>query len=105
MISKLAILLVMCVVTLCAKPKYIITNLGTLGGNRTDAYGINDAGDVVGFSYTAYGEAHAFRSSNGKLTDLGTMGGNYSRAWAINNSGKIVGEGSTFLGDIISRRH
>jgi probable HAF family extracellular repeat protein len=37
-----------------------MVNLGTLGGNFSIAFGINDLGQVVGYSSTASGETRAF---------------------------------------------
>ena len=37
-----------------------MTGLGTLGGGYSEAQGINDAGQAVGFAYTASNERHAF---------------------------------------------
>jgi probable HAF family extracellular repeat protein len=68
-----------------------MTDLGTLGGPISVAFGINDLGQIVGRSRTATGEPHAFLYEQGAMTDLGTLGGNYSSARAINSQGWIVG--------------
>jgi len=66
--------------------------LPTLGGTSTSAADINDAGDVVGWSYTADGQQHAFLwTPGGGMEDLGTLGGGSSSAASINEAGQIVG--------------
>ena len=71
-----------------------MTDLGTLGGKDSYATGINDLGQVVGWSDTASGEKHAFLYSDGNMTDLGTLGGNESLANAINSKRQVVGGSS-----------
>ncbi|SRR5258708_6394574 len=81
--------------TLAAAQTYTVTDLGTIGGNLSNAFGINDAGQVVGMSYVTKqnGLTHAFLwSASTGLQDLGTLpGGNSSSANAINNLGQVVG--------------
>jgi probable HAF family extracellular repeat protein len=72
-----------------------MTGLGTLGGTRSTAYGINSAGTTVGSSYpTGSTIQHAFSYSGWQMADLGTLGGLDSCAYGINDAGTIVGESS-----------
>jgi probable HAF family extracellular repeat protein len=75
-----------------------LTNLGTLGGAKSLAYGIHASGQVVGTAATTDGTMHAFLYSNGALTDLGTLGGDTSEAEAINSLGIVAGIATTSSG-------
>jgi probable HAF family extracellular repeat protein len=68
-------------------------DLGSLGGKFNVARGINEAGQVVGYSYTAEQNAHAFITGpNGEgMRDLGTLGGRVSFGYGINDAGRVVG--------------
>jgi probable HAF family extracellular repeat protein len=77
--------------------QYNLTDLGTLGGTESYAYGINNSGQVVGYGY-ARGDAafHAFRTApnqpiNPVTDDLGTLGGSDCVGCGINSSGQVVG--------------
>src|SRR5262249_18083159 len=72
-------------------------NLGTLGGAWSEAYGINESGEIVGISETDVGthsgfpEQHAFAWRRGVMRDLGSLAGGFAAAWDINDRGDIVG--------------
>jgi probable HAF family extracellular repeat protein len=81
-----------------AAATYSVTSLGAFDGlSGSEAYGINNAGQVVGWAGTASGEQHAFLYSAGVMTDLGSLGGGFSIAHDINNSGQVVRESWTAL--------
>ena len=78
-----------------------MTDLGTLGGDSSYALGINDAGQVVGWSHTAAGDQHAFITGpNGVgMTDLNSLvslpGGDFlTNATGINNHGQVAAIGN-----------
>jgi probable HAF family extracellular repeat protein len=69
-----------------------MTDVGTLGGKCSDAFGTNDAGLVAGADEFSDGASHAWvwDSENG-IQDLGTFGLPESVATAVNNVGQVTG--------------
>jgi len=75
-----------------AVPRYVLLDLGTLGGPAADAYGVNNFGNAVGRSRTATGEEHAFLWWNGTMRDLGALcEGCDSDARAVKRRRQVVG--------------
>ena len=77
---------------------FSIRDLGTLGGEQSDANGgINSSCQVAGASNTTAGPVHAFLFNLSTLTmsDLGTLGGLTSRANDLSDSGVVVGKAQT----------
>lgn len=85
-----------------------IHNLGTLGGNESVAYAINNNGTAVGWalntipdpfalSVFAFGatQAHAVQWRNGVIQDMGTLGGPDSAAYFVNRRGQVAGQSLT----------
>jgi probable HAF family extracellular repeat protein len=82
-----------------AHPRYLVFELGTLGGTGSGASAINDRGWVMGAANLS-GDAteHATLWIYGKTHDLGTLGGpNSAVPWPAvkNNHGVIVGVSDT----------
>ena len=82
-----------------------ILNLGTLGGNESVAFAINNRGEIAGgalntvpdsyqfgviFPYGAT-QVHAFLWRDGTMKDLGTLGGPDSNALYLNETGDAAG--------------
>jgi probable HAF family extracellular repeat protein len=71
------------------------TPLGTLGGELSWAYGINDLSQVVGGAKLSNGQQHAFLWKNDEMKDLG---GFMAQAKSINMTRQVVGKsGHAFL--------
>ena len=68
-----------------------IVDLGTLGGNVSEAHDVSDQGTVVGESQLPDGSTHAFLWRDGHMRDLGTLGGGDSVAYAVNDRDQVVG--------------
>ena len=64
---------------------------------HTHARGVNDLGQVIGYTITAGRDQHAFITGpNGVgITDIGTLGGENSVAEGINGAGRVVGWAET----------
>ena len=100
MMKKFALMIAMLLLCLSsiAHPatKYSIVDLGDLGGGTSQAFGINNAGQVVGRSLTSLGETRAFvwdRQTG--MQDLGVLGGYGGEAYGINDKGQVVGRAFT----------
>ncbi len=85
-----------------AAPMYTVTDLGTLGSPFSIPLGINNIGQVVGYSTQAGNGAHeraTLFSTVGAPTDLGSLGGAISIAMSINDGGQVVGYDFTSNGE------
>jgi probable HAF family extracellular repeat protein len=73
---------------------YEVIDLGTLGGDESGAWSVNDAGQIVGWAENTGGVRHATLfdpAQSDSNIDLGTLAGNSSFAHSINDAGQIVG--------------
>ena len=86
-------------------PPGLTLALGTLPGAAVPAeaaaYGINDAGRVVGIASSPSGFNRAFRTNAAGtgMAELGTLGGDESWAYAINNAGSVAGSATSLSTD------
>jgi probable HAF family extracellular repeat protein len=84
---------------------YYFKDLGTLGGNTSQAYALNNSGQVVGFaaiSNNVYSHAVLFSGTGSNNTDLDSQGpvSYVGEARGINDSGQIIGWANTSSGRI-----
>ena len=74
----------------------VMTDLGTLGGDESTAFDINNRGQVAGLSRASDDQVHAFLWEKGVMHDLGPA----NFVTAINNRGQIVGTSQAPTGDL-----
>jgi len=68
-----------------------MTDLGTLGGQQSAAFGINGGGVACGWAQAASGNALPALWNGSTIAALPTLGGNSGTAWGINDAGIAVG--------------
>lgn len=80
------------------QPRWLMTDLGTLGGRFSVAWAINSHGQVVGASRTGEGANHVFFWERGRMIDLGRYGVSAGRASSptvlLNEKGQVVWAGN-----------
>lgn len=81
------------------QPFGTVSELGTLGGTSSEAFALNEAGEVAGRAANLFEETRAFLFSAGTMQDLGTLGGISSEAYALNSKGTVVGMSELTQGD------
>lgn len=73
-----------------------VKDLGTLGGQTSGAYALNETGQVAGSAEAADGSTQAFVFRGGRMVDLGRgTAFRNTEAFGINDAGQVVGAGST----------
>lgn len=86
-----------------------LTDLGTLGGDDSFGFWINNQDDIAGVAEdgtvdpkTGFFNQRAALWRDGTITDLGSFGGPQSFAFAINNRGEVTGGANTAVPDSFS---
>jgi probable HAF family extracellular repeat protein len=81
-------------------PAYTFTTIDPPGSIGTDAFGINNAGAIVG-NFGTGGPSHGFLATGGHFTTIDVPGSTFTQVIGINNAGQMVG---TF-GDAAGQLH
>jgi probable HAF family extracellular repeat protein len=85
---------------------FTYTSIDYPNAKLTNALGINNLGDIVGYYYYLSDARHGFLYSNGQFTTIEYPGAAQTEAWSINDAGEIVGyyidSNSNFFGFLYS---
>jgi probable HAF family extracellular repeat protein len=86
-----------------AQTRYQIARIPVAAGANSAALGLNDKGEVVG--YTLQGddyEAFLFSYADKSMTEIGSLGGKLNAACAINSAGQVTGYSQDANGNLLA---
>ena len=86
-----------------AQNRFQITRIPTAQGASNAALGVNNKGEVVGYSFQGQDyRAFLYSSSDQSLTDVGSLGGKINAACAINDAGQVTGYSQDGNGNLLA---
>jgi probable HAF family extracellular repeat protein len=89
--------------TVQAQTRYKIIHIPTPDGFSSTALGLNNQGNVVGYSYQGdESKPFLYSYSNGTISDLGSLGGKAAAATAINHLNQVVGYSADGTGNVLA---
>ncbi|MGA7127769.1 MAG: hypothetical protein WBZ19_15775 [Chthoniobacterales bacterium] len=89
-----ALLLVSCLLASSgtAQTRYRIIHLPTADGYNSAAFGLNDSGNVIGYSYQdTIAIGFLYNYADDSMNDLGSFGGQATVATAVDNDNRVIG--------------
>ena len=86
-----------------AQNRYQITRIPTASGANSAALGINNKGEVVGYSFQGDDyQGFLYSASDQSMTDVGSLGGKLNAACAINDAGQVTGYSQDGNGNLLA---
>jgi probable HAF family extracellular repeat protein len=86
-----------------AQNRYQITRIPAPSGANSAALGINNKGQVVGYSFQGDDyQAFLYSGSDQSMTDVGSLGGKLNAACAINDAGQVTGYSQDGNGNLLA---
>jgi probable HAF family extracellular repeat protein len=86
-----------------AQTRYQITRIPVASGANSAALGLNDKGEVVGYSFQGDDyQAFLFSYADKSMTEIGSLGGKLNAACAINSAGQVTGYSQDENGNLLA---
>jgi probable HAF family extracellular repeat protein len=86
-----------------AQTRYQITRIPVASGANSVALGLNDKGEVVGYSFQGDDyQAFLFSYADKSMTEIGSLGGKLNAACAINSAGQVTGYSQDANGNLLA---